>query len=99
MFKLPEVQGVKTKKISTSLNGEERRGSGVDCLGALIICTEISEKNFHQMVLRYFIFAPKTGTGLSCTIYKILVNFSLSPNLKPGTGNPNKWYRKFLSFQ
>ena len=33
--------------------------------------------------------APKTGTGLSCTIYKIPVNFSLSLDLKPGTGNPN----------
>ena len=25
-------------------------------------------------------------------------NFSLSLNMKPGTGNPNKWYRKFWSF-
>ena len=39
-------------------------------------------------------FAPKTGTGLSCTIYKILVNFSLSLDMKPGTSNPDKWYRK-----
>ena len=38
--------------------------------------------------------APKTGTGLSCTIYKILVNFSLSLDMKPGTSNPDKWYRK-----
>ena len=43
--------------------------------------------------------APKTGTGLSCTIYKIPVNFSLSLDLKPGTGNPNKWYRIFRSFR
>ena len=42
--------------------------------------------------------APKAGTGLSCTIYKIPVNFSLSLDMKPGTGNPNKWYRKFGSF-
>ena len=43
--------------------------------------------------------APKTGTGLSCTIYKIPVNFSLSLDMKPGTCNPNKWYRKFRSFR
>ena len=41
-------------------------------------------KNFCQMVLVFFL-ALKTGTGLSCTIYKILVNFSLSLNMKPGT--------------
>ena len=43
--------------------------------------------------------APKTGTGLSCTIYTILVNFSLSLYFKPGTGNLNNWYRKFRSFR
>ena len=71
--------------------------SGTPALGALTICTEISVKIFRQMVLVFFL-APKTGTGLSCTIYKIQVNFSLSLDLKPGTGNPNKWYRKFRSF-
>ena len=35
------------------------------------------------MVLSFF-GAPKTGMGLSCTIYKIPVNFSLSFDLKPG---------------
>ena len=39
--------------------------------------------------LWYFLGPPKTGTELSCTIYKILVNFSLSLDLNPGTGNPN----------
>ena len=39
--------------------------------------------------------APKTGTGLSSTIYKIPVNFSRSLDMKPDTGNPNKWWRKF----
>ena len=34
---------------------------------------------------------PKTGTGLSYTIHKMLVNFSLSPYMMPGTSNPNKW--------
>ena len=48
----------------------------------------------------FFFLAPKTGTGLSCTIYKIPVNFSLSLDMKPGTGNPNKWCRKFnFAFQ
>ena len=42
---------------------------------------------------------PKTGTGLSCIIYKIPVNFSLSLDMKPGTSDPNKWYRKFRSFR
>ena len=43
--------------------------------------------------------APKTGTGLSCSIYKIPVNFSLSLDMKPVSSNPDKWYRKFRSFQ
>ena len=30
---------------------------------------------------------------------KIPVNFSLSLDMKPGTGNPNKWNRKFRSFR
>ena len=34
--------------------------------------------------------APKTGTGLSCTIYKIPVKFSLSLDMKSGTSNLNK---------
>ena len=34
--------------------------------------------------------SPKTATGLSCTIYKIQVNFSLSLDMKPGTSNPKK---------
>ena len=33
--------------------------------------------------------------GLSCIIYKIPVNFSLSLERKRGTGNPHKWHRKF----
>ena len=70
----------------------------VQSYGALTICTEISVKNFRQMVLVFF-WAPKTGTGLSCTIYKILVNFSLSLDMKPGASNPGKWYRKLRSFR
>ena len=31
--------------------------------------------------------APKTGTGLSCTIYKIPLMFSLSLDMKLGTSN------------
>ena len=44
-------------------------------------------------------FAPKTGTGLSCTIYETPVKFLLSLDLKPGTGNPSKWYRKCRSLR
>ena len=33
------------------------------------------------------------------TINKIPVNFSLSLDMKPGTGNSKKWYRKFWSFR
>ena len=36
------------------------------------------------------ILVPKTGTGFSCTIYKIPVNFPLSLDMKPGTSNPDK---------
>ena len=58
---------------------------------------KVGEK-FLQMVLVFF-WTPKTGTGLSCTIYKILVNFSLSLDLRLSTGNPNKWYRRLMSSQ
>ena len=51
---------------------------------ALTIFTEISVENVHQMVL-VFILAPKTGTGLTCTIYKIPVKFSPSLSMRPGT--------------
>ena len=44
-------------------------------------------------------WAPKTGTGLSRTIYKITAKFSLSLEMKPDTSNANKWYRKFRSFR
>ena len=33
--------------------------------------------------------------GLSCIIFKIPVNFSLSLERKRGIGNPHKWHRKF----
>ena len=58
---------------------------------------ETSVKNVRQMVVVFFL-ALKTGMGLSCIIYKTLVNFSLSLDMNPGTGNPNKWYRKFWLF-
>ena len=32
---------------------------------------------------------PKTGTGLSCIVYKMPVNFSLSLDTKHGTGTEN----------
>ena len=40
----------------------------------------------------------KRRNGLSCTIYKITVNFSLSLDLEPGTSNPNKWINKLTHF-
>ena len=56
-------------------------------------------KIFRQIVPVFLGGVPKTGTGLSCTIYKIQVNFSLTFNKKPSTSHPNKWYRKFRSFR
>ena len=85
----------------TSLNWRVTLSQGqsiTNRLRALTICTKISVKTFRQMVLVFF-WAPKTRAGLSCTIYKIPVNFSLSLDLKPGTVNLNKWYRKFRSFR
>ena len=41
----------------------------------------------------------RNGIELYLEFFKIPVNFSLSLDLKPGTGNPNKWYRKFRSFR
>ena len=38
------------------------------------------------------IFGTENGTELYM-IYKITVNFPLSLDMKPGTSNPNKWYR------
>ena len=38
---------------------------------------------------------PKTGTGLSCIIYKMPVNFSLSLDMKPSTGTDN--FGRFLN--
>ena len=56
-------------------------------------------KNYTLLNLLFFFLVPKTGTGLSCTIFKIPVNFSLSFDMKPGTSNPNKRYREFRSFR
>ena len=39
-------------------------------------------KNVRQTVLVFF-WVPKIGTGLSCTIYKIPTEFSLSLDMKP----------------
>ena len=41
-----------------------------------------------------FLGALKTGTELSWTIYKTPIDFPLSLDIKPGTGNPNNWYRQ-----
>ena len=74
-----ESKGVKYISTSTLLadHGKIRSSAKpkfVAKYGALTICTEISAENFFQMVL-VFSSAPITGTGLSCTIYKIQVKF------------------------
>ena len=45
-------------------------------------------------------FTPKTvvAFGCTCTICKILINFSLSHTRKLGRCNPCKWYMEFWSF-
>ena len=43
--------------------------------------------------------ALKTGTGLSCTTYKIPVNFSLSLDVKPGTSSLKKGTENFSRFE
>ena len=42
----------------------------------------------------YFFLASKTVTGLSCTIYKIPVNFLLSLDMKPGTTESKQMVQK-----
>ena len=42
--------------------------------------------------------ASKTGTGLSCTIYKIPVSFSLCLNIKPGTSESKQMVQKISVF-
>ena len=54
-------------------------------------------ENFPSDVTGIFL-ALKTGTGLSCTIYKIPVNCSLSLNMKPSTGSPKNGKENFGSF-
>ena len=45
-----------------------------------------------------FFLAPKTGAGLSFTIYKIPVKFSLSLDMKPGTSNQTNGKGNFGRF-
>ena len=68
-------------------------------------------KSFAKIMSAYHLYGnfgekfPSNGTGIFFgtenrnTIYKILVNLSLSLNMKPGTSNLDKWYRKFRSFR
>ena len=46
-----------------------------------------------------FFVAPKTEMALSCIIYKITVNLSLSLQRKPGSCNPKQMVQKFRSLQ
>ena len=71
------------------------------CCGLKLIIksTYHLHRNFGERYLSNSIgifLAPKTGTGLCCTIYKIPVNVSLSLDMKPGTSNPNKMVQKIL---
>ena len=56
---------------------------------------EISMKIFLQIVLVFFLFAPKTRVGLSCTVCIMPINSSLSVEWKPGYGHPHNWLRVF----
>ena len=46
-----------------------------------------------------FFWGTENGNGIELYLYKILVIFSLSLDLRLSTGNPNKWYRRFMSSQ
>ena len=46
-----------------------------------------------------FFGGTENGNGIELYLYKILVIFSLSLDLRLSTGNPNKWYRRFMSSQ
>ena len=43
-------------------------------------------------------FGTENRNGIELYHLQIPVNFSLSLGLKPGTGNPDNFYRKFKSF-
>ena len=58
---------------------------------------EIQVKNFRQMLLSFF-GGTENRNGIE--LYHLQnTGFSLSFDLKPGPGNPNKWYRKFRLFR
>ena len=78
-------------------NFVEQRNISRGTYEVLTIFTELSVKIFRQMVVVFFFFEQKTGIRLSCTIYKIPVNLSLS--LETDTGSPHKWYKKFPLFE
>ena len=61
---------------------------------ALTICKEILVENFRQMVLVFF-FGTKNRNGIELYHLQNSVKLSVSLDMKPGTSNPNKWYRKF----
>ena len=80
-------------------NPELYNSFGVICLCPTLIAELRAVGNFCQMVLVIF-WAPKTGTGLSCTIYEIPVKFSLSQDMKPHTiFSQTNGTEKFRSFR
>ena len=69
---------------------------------AMFLLKTMSDYNLHGNFGRKFpsngtgiFFGTKNRTGLSCTIYNIRVNFSLSLDMKPGTSNPTNGTEHF----
>ena len=82
MYRAPKVamSAQQSKDNSICYNEEEN-------LSAYQLYGNFSEKFLSNGSVIFL--ALKTGIGLSCTIYKILVNFSLSLDMNYGTSNPN----------
>ena len=82
--------------MTTKKAAKVRKGA---CLCPTLIAELRAVENFCQMVLVFFL-APKTGTGLSCTIYETPVKFSLSQDMKPHTiFSQTNGTEKFRSFR
>ena len=47
----------------------------------------------------WYFFGTENRNGIELYHYKIPINVSLSLDMKPGTSNSDKWYRKFRSFR
>ena len=56
-------------------------------------------EHFPSNSTNIFFFTLKAGKGLSCTIYKIPVNFSFYLKRKPGPNNQNNPHRKDCTYR